>query len=510
MPPEPEEPDDAAPPTELSLSTPERSVLAALRATGAMSVEEEALPALTGLALEAVRGALQRLRSKGLAVVEEEHREELRVSARGELARSNGLPERRLLRALAARSTPMGPEDVASEGLEGEARSAAIGILRRRGFLAEGIPFRLRDGHPDPAKPFPEELALDAIHAGGPAPDAAAVKDLRRRGLIDVDHRSTKRWQPSEEGSRAVLLDDATLVGSLSTVSLRDGSWRGREFRPYDVRAAVPYVTGARPHRYAAWLREFEEILIGLGFEQSEGPLLETEFWNSDVLFMPQHHPARSIHDVFGVVGVDGKLPPPELLERVAAVHEGRPLPGEATPITPGWGAAYDPEVARRLVLRSQTTSVSARYLAAHPKPPFRMFSLDRNFRVEAIDATHAIDFTQCEGIIGGEGVSLRDLVGIFRELAEAIGIRDLRIRPSYFPFTEPSVEGYVKHPRLGWIEIFPGGMFRPEVLRPLGVDVPVAAWGIGVMRLAMVSLGVSDIRELFEDDLDRLTGGAR
>ncbi|HEV8050263.1 MAG TPA: phenylalanine--tRNA ligase subunit alpha [Thermoplasmata archaeon] len=510
MPPEPEEPDEASAPTELSLGAPERAVLGALRAAGPVAVEEEALPALTSLSAEAVRGALQRLRSKGLAAVEEEHREELRVTVRGEQARSTGLPERRLLRALTTRTTPMGAEDVVSEGLEGEERSAAIGILRRRQFLADGIPFRLREGHPDPSVPFPEELALEVIGTDGPPPDARVVKDLRRRGLVDVDHRSMKRWRPSEEGARAVLVDDANLLGTLTTASLRDGSWQGREFRPYDVRAAVPYVTGARPHRYAAWLREFEEHLIGLGFEQAEGPILETEFWNSDVLFMPQHHPARSIHDVFGVVGVEGKLPPAELLDRVAAVHEGRPLPGEREAITPGWGAPYDPAVARRLVLRSQTTSVSARYLANRPASPFRMFCLDRNFRVEAVDATHHIDFTQCEGILGGEGISLRDLVGVFRELASAIGIRDLRIRPSYFPFTEPSVEGYVKHPRLGWIEIFPGGLFRPEVLRPLGVDVPVAAWGIGVMRLAMVSLGVSDIRELFEDDLDRLTGGPR
>jgi phenylalanyl-tRNA synthetase alpha chain len=506
----PDEAEEPAPAAELSLGTPERVVLGALRATGPIAVEEDALPARTGLAVEAVRGALQRLRSKGLANVEEEHREELRLTPRGEVARTSGLPERKLLRALAARAAPMGPDDVASEGLAGEERSAAIGILRRRGFLAEGIPFRLRDGHPDPAAPFPEELALVAIQEGTTGPDAAAVKDLRKRGLITVDHRSTKRWTPSEEGRRAIVLDDASLVGPLTLAALRDGSWREREFRAYDVRAAVPYVTGARPHRYAAWLREFEEILLGLGFEQSEGPILETEFWNSDVLFMPQHHPARSIHDVFHVVGVEGKLPPEPLLERVAAVHEGRPLPGETHPVSPGWRAPYDASVSRRLVLRSQTTSVSARYLARHPKPPFRMFCLDRNFRVEAVDATHAIDFTQCEGILGGEGTSLRDLVGVFRSLAEAIGIRDLRIRPSYFPFTEPSVEGYVKHPRLGWIEIFPGGLFRPEVLRPLGIDVSVAAWGIGVMRLAMVSLGVSDIRELFEDDLDRLTGGAR
>src|SRR5579871_2570272 len=166
-----------------------------------------------------------------------------------------------------------------------------------------------------------------------------------------------------------------------------------------------------------------------------------------------------------------------------------------------------DPAGATRTTGPSPGVPCSARFLAAHPTPPFRMYCLDRNFRREELDATHHIEFGQCEGLLGEEGITLRHLVGMFRDLAAAIGIRDLKIRPSYFPFTEPSVEGYVRHPRLGWIEVFPGGLFRPEVLRPLGIEVPVAAWGIGVTRLAMISLGVSDIRELFEDDLERLTG---
>jgi len=136
------------------------------------------------------------------------------------------------------------------------------------------------------------------------------------------------------------------------------------------------------------------------------------------------------------------------------------------------------------------------------------MFSIDRNFRREGVDARHHLEFGQCEGIIGEEGLDLRHLIGVFRTLAEAIGIREMKIRPSYFPFTEPSIEGYVRHPRLGWIEVFPGGLFRPEVLRPFGIEVPVLAWGIGVTRLAMVALGCNDIRELFQDDLAALTEG--
>ncbi|MHB8352159.1 MAG: phenylalanine--tRNA ligase subunit alpha, partial [Thermoplasmata archaeon] len=253
-------------------------------------------------------------------------------------------------------------------------------------------------------------------------------------------------------------------------------------------------------------LEEFAEILVGLGFEEAEGPLIETEFWNADVLYMPQEHPARSVHDVFFLRGLSGRVPGEPHLTRVRAAHEGQALPGESQPISPGWRAPYRTEVARRSVLRSQSTAVSAHYLASGPAPPFRMFSVGRNYRPDALDATHHIEFFQCEGILGGEGTSLRDLLGIFQELARAIGIHEVRMRPSYFPFTEPSVEGYVRHPRLGWIEVFPGGLFRPEVLRPLGIEVPVAAWGIGVTRLAMVALGVSDIRELFTHDLGRLT----
>ncbi len=289
--------------------------------------------------------------------------------------------------------------------------------------------------------------------------DEAILSALERRGLVRTDRRSIKRWAPSEEGRRLPLAQEGEeLLGSLTPALLASGTWRERPFRPYHVRAPVPFLTGARPNPYVAWLEEFEEILIGLGFEQAEGPLLETEFWNNDVLFMPQDHPARSIHDALSLDGVRGRLPPVDLLARVASVHDGRALPGETTPVSPGWGGEYDPSIAARSVLRSQTTAVSARFLARHPRPPFRMYSIDRNFRREEVDARHGVEFGQCEGILGDENITLRHLVGVLRALAEAIGIRELKIRPSYFPFTEPSIEGYVRHPVHGWMEVFPGG----------------------------------------------------
>jgi phenylalanyl-tRNA synthetase alpha chain len=484
-------------------------VLIALRTTEPLPVEEEELAHRLGSPLDQVRGSLQRLRSKHLAVLEEEHETVRRPTLRGETALAKGLPERRLLVALSRRGGSLTAEEATHEGLDDEERSAAIGILRRRGYLENGVPFRLREGAAAADALLPEEVVLKQVANDEERVDEAIVSALERRGLIRTEHFSIKRWSPSDEGRRLALpAEGESALGPVTPAVIASGAWRERPFRPYDVRAAVPFLTGARPNPYLAWLEEFEEILIGLGFDQAEGPLLETEFWNNDVLYMPQDHPARSIHDALSLEGVTGHEPAPEILARVAAAHEGRPLPGDDVPIGPGWGVPYDVGIAARAVLRSQTTAVSARFLAARPRPPFRMYSLDRNFRPEKLDARHGIEFTQCEGILGGEGTSVRHLVGMFRALAEAIGIRELKVRPSYFPFTEPSIEGYVRHPRLGWIEIFPGGMFRPEVLRPLGVDVPVAAWGIGIGRLALVALGYNDFRQLFEDDLDRLRGG--
>src|SRR2546430_12459709 len=208
-----------------------------------------------------------------------------------------------------------------------------------------------------------------------------------------------------------------------------------------------------------------------MGFREMRGPLVETEFWNMDALYMPQFHPARAIHDVYFVKEPTHAREIAEpFLSQVAAAHRN----GGGTGST-GWGYEYDLDRARRLVLRSQGTAVSARTLASGPNVPGQYFSIARWFRYDPVDATHATDFFQVEGIVLGRDINFRTLLGLLdlfaREVAQA---QESRFLPTYFPFTEPSSERQVRHPRLGRTARGGPGLSRPQGSGPLGVDVPL------------------------------------
>ena len=223
--------------------------------------------------------------------------------------------------------------------------------------------------------------------------------------------------------------------------------------------------------------------------------------WNFDVLFQPQDHPAREIHDSYQIKNPRyGFLKDKRLVEKVKKTHEYGWITGSK-----GWGYRWDADIARRLVMRSQTTAVSARFLSKHKKPPIKMFCVSRVFRPDVLDAKHAMEFYHCEGIVVDENLTFKHLLGMLSEIVKALDIGKVEFKPGYFPFTEPSVEAFVYHPKIGWMEAAGEGLFRPEVTRPLGVKYPVLAWGIGVDRLAMVKLGVDDIRELHSRRLDFL-----
>jgi len=353
----------------------------------------------------------------------------------------------------------------------------------------------------------------------------------KKRGAADAPFRQTDRetvffgFAVLKDGSipaaeAAQSLKEAGITGDetgmLTQSMLEDGSWKGKTFRSYNVKTPPVRLTPGRSNPYAKFLENVKDKLASLGFEEFDGPLVETEFWNSDALFMPQFHSARDIHDAYSIAEPsinlsrgnshqkDGVARAKSIdepwLSNVASAHEDGGATGSR-----GWNYGFDRDFTKRLILRSQGTVLSAKQLPK-AKIPGKYFGIARCFRYDRVDATHLPDFYQTEGIVLGENVNLRTLLGMLEMFAvEVAGAKDVKYVPGYFPFTEPSIEVHIKHPVLGWFELGGSGIFRPEVTSSLGVNVPVAAWGIGIDRMALMALGLNDLRELFSYDIENV-----
>jgi len=301
----------------------------------------------------------------------------------------------------------------------------------------------------------------------------------------------------------ASALEKAGITGeetsALTSEMLIDGSWRTKQFRPYNINVPPTRLVIGRTNPYAQFLEDVKDKLVSLGFEEFDGPLVETEFWNSDALFMPQFHSARDIHDVYHIAEPQKARTIEEpWLSNIKSAHETGGNTGSR-----GWDYSFDKDFTKRLILRSQGTVMSAKTLPL-AKIPGKYFGILRCFRYDRVDATHLSDFYQTEGIVLGEEVNLKTLLGFLEMFAvEVAGAKEVKYVPGYFPFTEPSIEVHIKHPVLGWFELGGSGIFRPEVTASLGVSVPVAAWGIGIDRMALMALGLNDLRELFSYDIE-------
>ncbi len=487
-------------------------VLKALRREeGKASVE--ALVKATGLSHSSVMRAVLTLVEKGWAQTFERKQQVFTLTPEGSLYAENRLPERRLAETVVSLGgRALLEEAMEKAGVPSSAVSIASGWLVRKGWghisrkdeeIELHVPVPPPEGEDER---FLRQLKLEGeLRSERLDPrQLKAAAELKRRKLVEERTSVLREIQLTEEGIRQLSLEPkpaaeetTLLTGELIT----SGRWREVKFREYDIAASPPKVYPGRKHFYMEFLEEVKRILLSMGFEEAEGPCVETEFWNFDVLFQPQDHPAREIHDSYQLKKPSrGSLGNEKLVRRIKKVHENGWVTGST-----GWRYKWNPEVAKRLILRTQTTAVSVRFLAQHTKPPVKMFCLSQVFRPDVLDARHAMEFHQCDGIVMDRGLTFRHLLGFLEEIGKALGLGKLSFKPGYFPFTEPSVEAFVYHPKLGWVEAAGAGLFRPEVAKPLGAKYPVLAWGIGIGRLAMAKLGIDDIRELHSRRLEFL-----
>ena len=285
------------------------------------------------------------------------------------------------------------------------------------------------------------------------------------------------------------------MVTNIHPSLLKTGLWRDVKLKKYNIKVKGKKIYPGKIQPYQKFILQVRKKLVELGFKEMTGPIIETEFWNFDALFQPQNHPARDWTDTYSLKNpVYGKLPDKKIVEAVKKSHEN------------SWKYEWCEKKASKLTPRAHDTAISPRYLARGVEIPGKYFNLVRCFRPDVIDATHNVEFNQLGGFVIGENMSLKHLLGLLKMFAiELGGAEEVKFLPDYYPFTEPSVQISIKHKKLGWIELAGAGIFRKELTEPLGVKVPVIAWGVGIDRLAMCALGIKDIREMFSQNLSWL-----
>ena len=484
----------------------QKTLLALQRLNGRTSVDN--ILQESGLAHAAVMRAALTLTEKKLVKVHEQKQQVVQLNEEGKQHAQRGLPERRIISALIELGGRAAVEKVVQEAqLDQKFVPIALGWLHRKGWAsleAKHILSAERKVIPLAA----DEKLLSLLGSKGAVAlreldkglqDAVAL--LKGRKLLEVAEKTARELELTNTGRQLVNkgLEIVSEVSQLSPELITSRKWREIKFRKFDVTAAGPEVYPAKLHPLQQVIQRAREIFLEMGFTEIRGPLVETAFWNFDALFQPQDHPAREMMDTFYLANPKaGALPKKSVVDAVAKTHENGWVTGSK-----GWGYKWSLEEAKRLVMRTHTTAETIKYLSKHKKPPIKVFSVDRVYRNEQVTYIHTAEFHQIEGIVVGKGVTLRDLMGTLKTFYARFGLKKVRFWPCYFPYTEPSAEATVYVPKLKrWIELCGMGIFRPEVLAPMGIKYPVLAWGGGLERLAMLELGVDDIRLLYGNRL--------
>lgn len=331
-----------------------------------------------------------------------------------------------------------------------------------------------------------EQLRVQGLNELKGANDSKAVNDVRvkylgKKGSITAVLRGMRELDKDERpkvGALANQVRDAlsSAIGSRLDEIEIEKTAKKLESETIDVTLPGVPVKVGYPHVLAQIIEEIEKLFLGLGFQIVEGPEVEEDHYNFEMMNLPPDHPARDMQDTFYIT--------------------------------------------KQILMRTQTSPVQARTLEKHDftKGPLKMISPGKVYRRDTDDATHSHQFHQVEGLVVGENITMADLKGTLELVAKTIfgDDREIRLRPSYFPFTEPSAEvdvscfkcggnGCAVCKNTGWIEVLGAGMVHPNVLQMAGVDPDVYggfAFGLGPDRFAMLKYGVDDIREFYLNDM--------
>jgi phenylalanyl-tRNA synthetase alpha chain len=502
----------------VELRTQEQRLLSALESLGGKASVEQLIDACGFPDTAVMRNALT-LQEKNYITIHAQHQNVIKLTAEGEQYAKNGLPERNLIRAVAALGGTADPQTAAKQaGIEPQFIQIALGWAIRKkwaiynsenntiriaeqllhqAFIPEGCDETLLNYLCTKAQATLDDLSSELKEA---------AEQLKKRTLLTIEPKTTRTLQITPQGKKAAAESKTAPqeITQLTPELIITGKWHTTKLQKYNIEAPVAKTWPGKKHPYLQFLDEVRAKLVNLGFQEMTGTNVETSFFNFDALYTPQDHPARETSDIYYVKDPQyGDISQhATTVQHVAETHEN----GWKTGST-GWEYKYSLLTAQRLILRGHGTCLSARTLEnKNFQIPSKHFSIARVYRPEITDKTHLSEFNQVEGIVIDENLTLKDLLGVLGKFAmEIAGADKVRFKPDYFPFTEPSVELSAYKEGYGWVEFGGSGIFRPEVTLPLGVKEPVIAWGLGVDRLFMMRADIDDIRMIFSQDLDWL-----
>ncbi|MFM5882385.1 phenylalanine--tRNA ligase subunit alpha [Methanobrevibacter gottschalkii] len=485
----------------------EKKLLKELEASA--SANPEKIAEKTGMDIKAVMSAAGSLASKDIIEVDKEVEEVISLSDAGLEFVQDKLPERKILDVLIEKKEIHMKDLTDISGLDKKESNIAIGWLRRKNWaqIDKGVVKLTDDGIAFKDKLGDDEELLNILSETKNIIKENLSGDLidgfnklnERKNILNIKKNTSHSFKLLDKGE-AILKQGFTIqkqATQLTHQQLKDGEWKNLQYRPYDIDAEAPIVFAGKKHPLRVIIDEIREIFLNMGFSEDKGQYVESAFWNFDSLFQPQDHAAREMQDTFYLKNpLTCDLPDMDLVKRTAETHETGAGTGSV-----GWQYDWSEDIARQSVLRTHTTGISTKHLFEH-EPPIKMFSVGRVFRRETFDYKHLPEFHQVEGLVCDEGISFQNLLGTLKEFYKKLGF-EVRFRPAYFPYTYLSTETEIYlEEKESWIELGGAGMFRPEVLKPLGINQPALAFGLGIERLAMIRYDVEDIRMLYKSDI--------
>jgi phenylalanyl-tRNA synthetase alpha chain len=462
------------------------------------------LSSLSGIPENEISRPIQWLQEKGLVKIHEKTEEIVVLGENGKIYREKGLPEKRFVEFL---DYPKSLQEIKEKSsLTVEEFNISLGTLMKDRIIGirGGKVILLIQNPVFSAQNFIDKLPLDFSQLT--ESDKYHVLALKKRkDIIRIEEKKSLSAEITELGTEVQKIRLDSIADNLTPEMLAAGEWKNKSFRRYDINVPAKQIFAGRRHFVKEAIEYVRKIWLDMGFREMAGSIVQTSFWNFDALFTAQDHPVRELQDTFFIKEPKyGKLPDRQLVNAVRDMHEHGGNTGSR-----GWQYSWSETEARKNVLRTHTTPLSAQAIAKLRLSdlPAKFFSVGQAFRNETMDWSHLFELTQSEGIVVDENANMRHLLGYLKEFFRKMGYEKIRARPAYFPYTEPSVEIDAYHPvHKKWIELGGSGIFRPEVtVALLGKDVPVLAWGLGPGRIMMGYYGITDIRDLHRNDLKQL-----